>query len=343
VDAAEVGVTLTRRKKVLFALLLTLGPFLVTCAAAEVVLRLKGHRPWRPVAGQGAVRQDVEPGGTLYRPDDRLGYVLLPGAFTVKQRTVTFRVTHGEDGRRAVRTGAPPSAPQVWLFGDSYTYGWAVEDADTYAWKLQAARPELAVTNFGVGGYSNVQSLIQLEAELAAGRRPALVVLAYASFHDGRNMLLSANRKGWMPFVSIYPAFPSAWLDGGELRWGMKKLEYDEFPLERSSALMNYLADKWNKLEVVRAKPERVTEKIILKMRELAESHGAKFLLAGIYQNDRTRKMLEWAASQGVETIDLSVDQRLPENVVKGDGHPSPAAHSHYAKTLGDRILGRNP
>jgi hypothetical protein len=123
VDAAESGVTLTRRTTILYALLLTLGPFVVACAGAEVVLRLRGHRPWVPVAGQGAVRQEIEPGGRLFRPDERLGYALLPGAYTVKQQTITFHATHGSDGRRAARPAgaARPVGAEVWLFGDSYT------------------------------------------------------------------------------------------------------------------------------------------------------------------------------------------------------------------------------
>jgi hypothetical protein len=44
--------------------------------------------------------------------------------------------------------------------------------------------------------------------------------------------------------------------------------------------------------------------------------------------------MLQWATSQGIQSLDISVDQSIPENVVPGDGHPSAKANVHFAAKI---------
>src|SRR2546425_8573259 len=221
----------------------------------EASLRLVGQRPWDPLRGR--LPEIVEPGGTLYQADPQLGFVLLPGRYTVKQRLVTWTATHVDKWHRAARPNhvqAPPpgSRDAVWIFGDSNSYGWGNNDDQVYAWLLQQRHPELEIVNFAMGGYSNVQSMIQLEQALAAGTpAPRLAILAYASYHDGRNAFLRANRKNWYPYISRYPYFPAAWFERSQLKYGMVKLEYTPWPLMKYSALINFLEEKYNKSVVL--------------------------------------------------------------------------------------------
>src|SRR6185503_2200430 len=110
----------------------------------------------------------------------------------------SFRVTHLSNGLRITHPLADPIAEnrdQIWIFGCSFTHGFGVNDDGTYPWILQSRLTGYEIVNFGTDGYGSVQSLIQFEEALQAGRKPALVIVAYASFHDMRNAMTRLWRK----------------------------------------------------------------------------------------------------------------------------------------------------
>ena len=310
--------------------------FVVCAVAEEVTLRLKGRRPWNPEAGK--LDQHVEgPAGALFALHPTLAYALQPGTFTVKQRLVTWTATNLDAMHRTTRPGDAPTATgdEIWIFGDSNSYGWGINDDQTYSWLIQKKHPELGITNFAIGGYSTLQSLIQIDDALSGGAKPPkLAVLAYASYHDGRNALLRGNRKFWIPYMSRHPVFPRAWLDNGELRYGLEKLEYTAWPLQTHSALVNFLEETYNEVLVLTSHAADVSRALIGRFRDRCRDSGVEFVLAGISKDARTAAMLAWAREQGMKTIDISVDQSNPENVVPGDGHPGVKAHAIYASRL---------
>jgi hypothetical protein len=327
------GARLPLGKRIAFSLLVTVGFLVLAAVAGEIILRVKGEKPWEPVPRVAPV---IEPGGSLFAPEAARGYALLPGRFTVKQRLVTWHVTNAAADHRLTRPagGGAAGADAVWIFGDSYTYGWGVEDDETYAWRLQAARPDLDVLNFGIGGYSTLQSLLELDAALAAGGRPKLVILGYSSFHDGRNAMLRGNRKAWVPWLSRFPRVPVAWLEDGKLRHDLVPVVYHEWPLQRASALVNFLEEKYDKAQVLTSHAQAVSEALIAEMAARCRAAGVDFLLLGVHRSDRTAQVLAWARAQGIRTLDVSVDQTLPEYAVPGDGHPSAKAHAEFAAKI---------
>ena len=115
--------------------------------------------------------------------------------------TVTeARSTHSPDGHRVTRSrpGRNRTAEESDLGGTgcSFTYGQSLNDEETYPWLLQEMMPGQRSSILALSGYSNVQSLIQLKRALTSGgKKPAVVVLAYASFHDERSSTLRSWRK----------------------------------------------------------------------------------------------------------------------------------------------------
>ena len=193
----------SRRRLTLAYALYCLVVFAVVFGVAEGVARWRGATVWDPRPAP----LSVTPGERLYRADPALGYGMLPGRFTVRFPTGdAFRLTNGDDSLRKSRPAAQapePEAPALWIFGCSFSYGWGVDDEDVYAWQLQEALPRWDVTNFSVNGYGTLQSLLQLEKALAERPAPAVVVLAYAGFHDARNTFLRERRKRVAPFLSL--------------------------------------------------------------------------------------------------------------------------------------------
>src|SRR5215470_10696794 len=145
-----------RRTRRGFKLALAAFVLIFIAVVGEISVRWVGFRPWNPVLA--TKEQAVEPGGTLFAAHPTLGYALVPGKFTVHARLVTWHPTHADAIHRVTRPPGdpPPAEPRdgVWIFGDSNSYGWAMEDDQTYAWLLQQKHPELDVVNFSVGGYS---------------------------------------------------------------------------------------------------------------------------------------------------------------------------------------------
>ncbi len=306
----------------------------------EVVVRARGTKPWGGPGGGGVVDDKplVEPGGKFYEKHDTRGWVHLPGEFKVTLKDgYSFKVTHRPDTLRITRPLAayaqPTGQPQLWIFGCSYTHGWSLNDEDTYAWKLQERLPGYEVVNFGVNGYGTINSLIQLR-EALPDAAPAVVVLAYARFHDERNTFLRFWRKRVAPAPGFGTTlYPYARLDAkGQLVHRTVPNEYTEFPLMRHSALMNYLETRWNTLEQKFSRGQEVSQKLILEMAELSRRHGARFILAMLVPDE---EMQAFAREHDIALVDISVpmDEEKYTNLPH-DIHPGPLATTIYADRL---------
>jgi GNAT superfamily N-acetyltransferase len=314
--------------------------------AAEVLARARGHRPWTP----DPVAADVEPGGSLYRPDPILGYALRPGSYDVTlPGGLRFHATHDAEGHRATAAAAardhgasaPGGRPEIWIFGDSFSYGWAVGDEQTYPWLLQSAFPRHRVVNFAVGGYGTLQALLQLEAGLRSHPHPALVVLAHNFFHDPRNTFSRLRRREVAPWNRLGSiAHPLARLapEGG-LALGSAPVAYAELPLMRRSALANLAATAFDVLDDRRLRSHDVTRALLERFAATARAAGAPLVVATLEASPANAPILGFAASLGARTADVSVDLRFRENTnLPHDGHPSPLAHGRYAKRLARAI-----
>jgi lysophospholipase L1-like esterase len=345
------------------------GAFPVACLAlaslaaallgAEALVRARGFEPWTPDPGAA----EVEPGGSLYRPDPLLGFVLRPGAYDVTLPSgLRFHVTHDAEGRRVThaegqrvaRAGAPApegggaaaeskatSRSELWIFGDSFTYGWAVNDEQTYPWLLQTAFPRHRVLDFAVGGYGTLHALLQLRAALRTRPPPALVLLAHNFFHDPRNTFSRLRRREVAPWNRLGPIqHPIARIaPDGKLRFASAPVAYRELPLMRRSALAHLVATAWDLLEDRRLRSHEVTRALLAELIASAGERGVPVLVATLEAWPANAAILDYARSLGARATDVSVDLRRPENTnLPHDGHPSPLAHRRYAKRLAPAI-----
>jgi hypothetical protein len=251
----------------------------------------------------------------------------------------TLRITHPVDPAGA------ESRPEIWIFGCSFTHGWSLSDEETYPWLLQQRFPNHEVVNFGVSGYGTVQSLLQFR-EALGHRRPAMAVLAYASFHDARNTFLRSRRKETAPWNRLGPLVqPYARLGAGEkLELQMAEVAYTELPFMRHSALMHFVETRYNSIEDYFYKSHRVSEVLVAEMSGLARRNGVPLIVAGIWNDEPTQDMLRFASSLDVPVVDMSVDLDWPaNNNLPHDLHPSAEANREYARQLGNFLGERVP
>lgn len=350
------------------ALLILVIPICVV--GAEFALRMTGNTQWRPQQ----VSIEVEPGGRFFRKDSTLGYTHLPGEYQVilpraysimvvgpsyeisdtlsLPSSYSFNVTHLSNSLRATSHLNPDepdlSKNEIWIFGCSLTHGWSLNDEETYPWILQQGLPQYEIVNFGVTGYGTLHSLIQLREALIKRKKPEVAIVAYASFQDRRNTFLRLRRKGLVTLNKLGPLVqPYARVtDDGALTWSMAKAQFHEFPLMRYSALIHAVERAYNRIEDRFYQSHEVSKAIVKELSDLCQKNGVQFFLAGITSDALTMDMLEYGTTQGILTIDISVDMSLPDNHnYPYDNHPSFFANQQYAQKLDsflrNEMLGR--
>jgi GDSL-like Lipase/Acylhydrolase family len=332
------GTPLSRRKKLLFYLASYTLIALLLFSLAEGIARLKGFRPWE--VKQAEIM--VEPGGKFFRANPTLGYTHLPGQFKITLAgAYTFKATNLENTLRITHPLATyqsdAARKQIWILGDSITYGWSVNDEEAYAWLLQESFPDYEVVNFGVSGYGTLHSLIQLREALATAQAPRVVVLSYASWHDVRNTFIRIRRKMLAPSASLGPLNqPYARLTrDGRLDIFMDTVEYREFPLMRRSAFMHALEETYDNYEERHAHSHEVTKAIIKEMLDLCRAHNIEMVFASLTSDPTTSDMSAYCQGLGIKTVSIYVDLNIKENNnLPYDSHPSALAHKQYAQKL---------
>ena len=335
--------SLSKSKTVAFSFSLLAFSTAVVVAGGEGLARLKGFKPWTP---HQAPTLRVEPGGALGATDPALGHRYLPGRFVVTLADgYSFRVTHLENTLRITRPlsayGQPRPLGQVWIFGCSFTHGWALNDEETYPWLIQEQLPAHDVVNFGVGGYGTLHSLIQFREALRKGPPPRIAVLSYASFHDTRNTLNRDRLKALVPGVpkGHLALVPSGRIgpDGG-LETFMADADYRAWPLQRHLAFVHLLEERFNRREQVRVESHRISRSIVAEFRKLADQRGARLVVAGIFRDRDTKAMLDHAASEGMESVDISVLNVAQFKSLPHDRHPNARANRRFAARLAAQL-----
>ena len=326
------------RKRLSFYLIYLTSLLLFSAIAAETLARLTGHHPWviKPVD----IR--VEPGGKFYQTNPTLGYRHLPGEFRVTLNgAYTFKATNLANTLRITHPLATYPAPEgkkeIWIFGDSVTYGWSVNDEETFPWLLRERFPDYEVVNFGVQGYSTLHALIQLREALQGGKKPKLVILNYASWDDSRNTFVRSRRKMLSIASYLGPVNqPYARLNGdGKLDIFMDAETFREFPLMRYSAFINALEESYDGYEERRAHSHEVTKAIVREISDLCRTNGIEMVVATLTSDPTSADMLLYCQREGIKTRNIWVDLSIKENSsLPYDTHPSARAHRQYADKL---------
>lgn len=319
---------------------------LILSVGAEMILRVRGVKPWKFIPPD----LKINPEGGFYTLHADRGYSHPPGNYDIQyMNRFKFRVTHDENGFRITgdKTGQNniSSGNEIWIFGCSYTHGWLLNDDETYPWLLQEKINVYKIRNFGGDGYGTLQSLLQFNEALSKGVKPAWVIVAYASFHNQRNvfsrswkkMLGTSNRLG--PVKVPYGALDKK----GNLVIKKTKLKYHPFPLARYSALVYFLERRFNTLlDEQYYKADQVTEKIMAEFQRICNENGIRFIVARICSAKATGEMVERFKKMGLDTVDISLPKGKanPEHsFYPHDPHPSPLANKKYADKLYEYLI----
>ncbi len=333
---------LPRRKRLLFSIVTGLMVIVVIAWGCEALTRLKGFKP----LARYPLFSSIKPPGRYFVKHPTRGFAYEPGEFTLTLNTgYSFKVSHQEDGLRRtheVTEKASPDKKEIWIFGCSFTHGFSLNDEETYPWVLQHDLPDYEVVNFGVDGYSTVQSLIQFKETLKNRNKPAIVIVAYASFHDYRNRLTRSWKKEVLQNSHLgLMNYPYAVLGADDkLVLLNEPLEYPYLGLMRYSALANYLDNQYNSAVETSYRSHDVSRAVLKEFANFCKANGIQFVVAGIWGEPLTAEMLSTLNAAGVMAVDISVDLLRKENVnLPYNGHPSPFANQQFASKLESFLL----
>ena len=206
--------------------------------------------------------------------------------------------------------------------------------------------------NFGVPGYGNVQSYLQLKRQISRGNIPKLAVLGYAGFHNERNVLSPAYRKHLhIGFEESDPelrdhmataGFPFAQLqDTGLSIQSVPWAEvYEGWPGRKQLALVNALQNLAESRTADHQNPEAVSLRLLEAIQKLCQSHQIPFVIMGLTYDLDTKIMMKRFHEAGLLTLDATVDLSNPDFThAPYDTHPNEKAHAHYANTLLNFLL----
>lgn len=279
----------------------------------------------------------VEPDIKVFIPHPQYGFAMQPGQFHINQADqLKWISTHDENGYRITTDSIDTNKPEIWIFGCSFTYGWGVNDNETYPWLLQDAIPEYTIRNYGVGAYGTLQSLLQLQDELATGKKPTLVLLAYLPFHDQRN----TGSRLWTRVIASHEKlttlqYPYARIKENKLTYSSLQLVYRDFPGNSWSRTSQFVELVYNALQDMQCHNQEVTALLLEKIKLVCANNNVPLLLCALDNSLTTQEAFNALSTKGFKTLDIGLDLSSPQyTFLPIDPHPNQVAHKHYADEL---------
>lgn len=297
----------------------------------------------------------------LHRYSEVYGWELRPGARQVQDDHWTTINAHGYRGRD-VAARPELGRTRVVMLGDSITFGTYVGDGEVFSDRL-AESGSLEIVNLAVQGYGLGQSLLKLEHEGLA-YAPHVVVLNVCLANDFADTMLAS-----FLYDARHPK-PFFRLEGERLVLHDKHVRLS--PLARLGRRLHERSHLYNRVldwtAPAPAAPDDQAEgawvarrnaalrdaraardlslRIVARMRALAESHGAAFVVVLHPDKDTFKHGSEWSdafyaapALSGVTIVNLAREYRRAglrgsELMLDGIGHLSPDGHRHVAALL---------
>ena len=320
-------------KKNIFNLLTFFVAIFVSIILLEVLLRVLNFDPWI------LYENDLdEPTNNKY--DAKIGWKPKEGIYIFPPKTAdgnstTFTIL--KDGSRFNGKPINDSNEEIVLIGGSWVQGVAVDDQETFAWLLQKKLPNFKVKNYGVAGYGTYQSYLLLEEILKKKNNIQYIIYFFMDHHEIRNV----GDTGWLSHITKYSKrdtlyLPYAQLDKNQNLIEYKPIKYIALPLREYSALITRIERKIMRIKFFSLYKDKtkITQKIILKMKEISEKNGSEFLFVNLLSGkDILAPYVKFSKENNILFIDCGYKLNI-DLVVQNDGHPNHKLHKLYAECI---------
>lgn len=276
-----------------------------------------------------------------YQSSINLGWVNNSGNYTIDfldgEDARTIRITIGKNGERLSYPNSRLNGKSDVLFvGDSWTFGEAVQGEEAFPGIVAKAIPKNTVVNLGVGGYSTYQTLLQLESLDWRTIQPRNIFYGFLSFHEERN--IASN--GWKRSLSRSSQGRDARLPFVRIHSGSDLVRQLPVSISIPGSLTSYsyllsagLHGLWRAQDELASDQKRkVTELLLLEMRDLVERQGAEFSV--ILMDPASFRYESYLAANRINYIEIDGKfGRLPY-----DAHPDLNFHTLAAHRILENV-----
>jgi len=296
------------------ALLITLA----TLAAIEMVLRLVDLRVLR----EGASERSL-----TYRYDVELGWAPIPNSSLVVTTARTIHVQHNSLGFRDIEFERDARQTML-VMGDSFVWGVDAEANERFTDLLRSRLSTKIIVNAGVSGYGTDQEYLLLQ-RIWPTFLPSVVVLIFCTANDrldnGTNIRYDGYQKPYFDTVT----------DGTLVLRGQpvpksRQLYIKEDWLVRHLWLARVAAFAYVEIRHSRLYVPDPTERIVTKMREFVEAHGAR-LIVGLQLSDG--KLIQHLQAERIPFVTFDGAEAYADRY---GAHWTPAGH----RLVAERLLG---
>jgi lysophospholipase L1-like esterase len=295
------------------------------CAALLVTLAtLVGLELLLRVADLRVLREGASERSLAYGYDSELGWAPTPGSTAVVTTARTIHVQNNSLGFRDIEF-ARDGRPVMLFIGDSFVWGVDAEADERFTDLLRSRLPGYRTVNAGVSGYGTDQEYLWLK-RIWPTIQPSVVVLIFCAANDRLDNTTNLRYEG-----SLKPYFATS-ADGSLELHGQPVPKPRQFYIKNYWLTRNLWLARLATL-VYASKPEvsvpDPTEKLVSKIREFVESHGAKLVVGLQMPDDRLMAHLK---SGGVPYVTFEGAEAYK---VFGE-HWTPAGH----KLVAERLFG---
>lgn len=178
--------------------LLILASLLIALLVGEAALRIMGYDP-----------AFVNPLNAFHKGDSKLGWEGVAD-FSARFEKPEFNVLveSNSEGFRARKSPVKPTgnAKQIFFIGDSFTWGWGVNNGEVFTDVLQTVLgANYNVQNYGVNAYGTTQEMLLFKRLLNHGKQPDSLYLMVFSNDFSDNL---DSRRGKRPYYAIENGTP---------------------------------------------------------------------------------------------------------------------------------------
>ena len=291
---------------------------LATLAAIEVVLRVVDLRVLREGAGERSL---------TYRYDAELGWAPIPNSSSMVTTARTIHARHNSLGFRDIEFERD-ARPTMLFIGDSFVWGVDAEASERFTDLLRSRLSNTAIVNAGVSGYGTDQEYLLLQ-RIWPTFRPAVVVLLFCTANDRLDNGTNIRYDGYQK-----PYFATA-TDGTLVLRGQpvpisRQLYIKQDWLVRHLWLARVVAFAYVEIRHPQLYVPDPTERIVSKIREFVEAHGAR-LIVGLQLSDG--KLIQLLQAERIPFVTFDGAEAYSD---RHGAHWTPAGH----RLVAERLLG---
>ena len=312
-------------RRTLRPILMAAAVTLATLGLAEALVR---------VVDPPALVLETDELNTLFRYDSGLGWFPIASSSGTYDKSRPITAHHNSLGLREVELRDDDPRPTVLVLGDSFTWGYDVEEGERFTDLLQRQLPQLRFVNAGVSGFGTDQEYLLLK-QLWDRLKPSQVILVFCGDNDRLDNTANERYQGY--FKPYFAPKPGGGLElAGVPVPKSKRYYFSENPLARHSYLVRMAVALISDAATPKIKISDPTETLVDMMNSFVKERGGR-LSVGIQRGDAA--LQAHLKAGGIPFVSLAGLAAYP-----GFGnHWTPEGHGVAARRLRGLLASLDP